>query len=206
MAKNRTRKDKAQQAEGPHAEPPKPLRLEWRDPAELDENPSNWRKHPKSQVASLQAAMAEVGWAGALLYNERTGRLIDGHARRELFAGKGKVPVLIGNWDEATEKKILATLDPLTALAEADAGALDALLRDVQFGDEELQQLMSRLAQDAGVVPPDGSDKPDDAPPDNTPDQQLEHKIIVNCKDETHQRELLERFEAEGLDCKALIV
>src|SRR4051794_23230836 len=94
------------------------LRLEWVDPAELKANDFNWRRHPPGQVAALSAVIEEVGWAGALLYNERTGRLIDGHARKELFEGKGKVPVLIGSWDEVAERKILATLDPLGALAE----------------------------------------------------------------------------------------
>jgi hypothetical protein len=79
---------------------PAPLRLVYLDPAELQANPRNWREHPKAQTAALADAIAEVGWAGALLYNERTKRLIDGHARRELFAGKGKVPVLVGSWSE----------------------------------------------------------------------------------------------------------
>jgi hypothetical protein len=54
-----------------------PLRLEWRTPAELAENPRNWRSHPQGQAAALDGLLDEVGWAGALLYNERTGRLID---------------------------------------------------------------------------------------------------------------------------------
>lgn len=90
------------------------LRLEWRDPSDLAENPRNWRRHPESQVAALSDILEEVGWAGAFLFNERTDRLIDGHARRKVAMQQGskKVPVLIGSWDEATEAKILATLDP----------------------------------------------------------------------------------------------
>jgi hypothetical protein len=99
------------------------LRLEWRDPAELAENPRNWRRHPDAQLAVLSGVLAEVGWAGACLYNERTGRLIDGHARRKvaLEQGSAKVPVLVGDWSEEQERKILATLDPLAAMATADA-------------------------------------------------------------------------------------
>ena len=78
-----------------------PLRLEWRSPAELADNPRNGRRHPEAQVAALTDAMAEVGWAGALLFNERTGRLIDGHARRKVALAQGAetVPVLVGSWD-----------------------------------------------------------------------------------------------------------
>jgi hypothetical protein len=133
------------------------LRLEWLSPAELAENPRNWRSHPPAQVAALTDALSEVGWAGACLYNERTGRLIDGHARKKvaLEQGSERVPVLVGSWSEEQEAKILATLDPLAAMAEADAAKLDALLRDVSTGSEALSQMIAELAQDAGVIPAD---------------------------------------------------
>ena len=113
-------------------EPPigPPLRLEYLDPTELADNPANWRTHPESQRTALGDVLKEVGWAGALLYNEKTGRLIDGHARKELSQGQ-KVPVLIGSWTEDQEKLILATLDPLGAMAEANSQALDILLREL---------------------------------------------------------------------------
>jgi hypothetical protein len=131
------------------------LRLEWRDPAELAENPRNWRRHPEPQMAALTDVLAEVGWAGACLYNERTGRLIDGHARRKvaLEQGAAKVPVLVGDWDEAQEATILATLDPLAAMASADAAKLDALLREVDTGSEALQGMLAELAEGMGAIP-----------------------------------------------------
>lgn len=133
------------------------LRLEWMSPAELSDNPKNWRTHPEAQVAALSDVIREVGWAGACLYNERTGRLIDGHARKKVAYSQGaeKVPVLVGSWDEATEAKILATLDPLAAMAEADGGKLDSLLREVETGSEALQQMLAKLAEDEGIIPPD---------------------------------------------------
>ncbi len=107
----------------------------------------------QSQLAAIRDVVAEVGWAGALLFNSRTNRLIDGHARKELFEGKGPVPVLVGDWDEAAEAKILATLDPIGALAMADAAKLGDLLRDVGTGSEALQMMLSGLAEKAGVIP-----------------------------------------------------
>jgi hypothetical protein len=78
------------------------LRLEWLSPAELAENPANWRRHPEGQRAALEGILDEVGWAGACLYNERTRRLVDGHLRRKVGKARGddKIPVLIGNWTE----------------------------------------------------------------------------------------------------------
>ena len=123
------------------------LRLEYRSPAELADNPKNWRKHGEQQTAALSGVLSEVGWAGACLYNERTGRLIDGHLRRKVaqMQGAETVPVLIGSWSEADEAKILASLDPIAGLAEADPVALDALLREVNTGCAELQQMLDDL-------------------------------------------------------------
>jgi DNA methylase len=128
------------------------LRLEWRDADELADNPRNWRTHPPAQTTALADVLAEVGWAGALLYNEATGRLIDGHARKELSSGQ-KVPVLIGSWTEAQERTILATLDPIAAMAGADRESLEDLLRDVQTGSEAVAGLLAELGRSHGILP-----------------------------------------------------
>jgi hypothetical protein len=146
-----------------------PLRLEWRDPAELAANPANWRTHPPGQRLALSAAMKEVGWAGALLYNEATGRLIDGHLRKEVASGP--VPVLIGSWTEEQERLILATLDPLAASAEADGAALAALLASVQTEDEHLAALLDGLKKEGLPLPAaGGSAGPGPAPEPSSPE------------------------------------
>ena len=142
---------------------PQPLRLEWLDADQLAENPSNWRTHGTQQTDALRDVLAETGWAGALLYNERTKRLIDGHLRKKVAAGQ-KVPVLVGNWTEDQEKKILATLDPLAALAETDKERLDALLREVQTGSEALAGVLTQLAERNGIVPGLNGQAPSDDP------------------------------------------
>jgi hypothetical protein len=141
------------------------LSLAWVDAAQLTENPNNWRAHPQKQLDGIRDAIREVGWAGALLYNKRTKRLIDGHARKKLFEGQGEVPVLIGSWTEEQEKKILATLDPLASLAGADTDILDKLLREIDSGSEALQNLLSDLRQQNGLDKVlEGLSDPDDIP------------------------------------------
>jgi hypothetical protein len=127
-----------------------PLRLEYVDAATLDDNPANWRRHSDGQLQALADVIADVGWAGALLYNETTGRLIDGHARKKI-AAKGDVPVLIGSWTEEQERKILATFDPLAAMAEADSEALEKLLAEVETESEAVQAMLDELAEEAGI-------------------------------------------------------
>jgi DNA modification methylase len=169
-----------------------PLRLEWRSPAELAENPKNWRTHPDAQLTALADVIAEVGWAGACLFNERTGRLIDGHARRKIALDQGceRVPVLVGSWDEATEAKILATLDPISAMAEADSAKLEALLREVSTGSDAIQQLLDDLATKAGNslllegrTDPDAIPEPPDEPITKPGDLWLLGKHRLVCGD-----------------------
>ncbi len=123
------------------------LRLEWMDAASLADNPANWRTHPSGQTEALSAVIEKVGWAGALLYNEATKRLIDGHARKGVPQARGgKVPVLVGSWSEEDERLILATLDPLAAMAGADAAQLDALLKDVDPSGDAVALMLGDLA------------------------------------------------------------
>jgi hypothetical protein len=80
--------------------------------------------------------------------------LVDGHLRAETTPEQ-EVPVLILDINEAEADKLLLSLDPLAALAETNAQALDALLREVDTGSEGLQQMYADMAEAAGVVPPD---------------------------------------------------
>jgi len=73
---------------------PQPLRLEWWDAKDLQDNPHNWRRPPPAQEAALRQLLAEFGWAGAALYNERTKRLIDGHFAQARFEEGPKDPGL----------------------------------------------------------------------------------------------------------------
>ncbi|MGA2499558.1 MAG: hypothetical protein ABSH20_17615 [Tepidisphaeraceae bacterium] len=110
-----------------------PLRLEWIEAGSLTDNEKNWRRHPPEQLQSLKDLMQdpEIGWAGACLFNERTKRLIDGHARKSIVDPKTPIPVLVGDWSEDAERKILATLDPVGAMAKGDRKAYDELLETI---------------------------------------------------------------------------
>jgi hypothetical protein len=121
--------------------------------SELLPNPKNWRTHPKAQQDALRGVLAEVGMADACLARELPDgslMLIDGHLRAET-AADSKVPVLILDVNEAEADKLLATLDPLAAMADSDAVQLDALLRTVQTGSESLQQMLADTAAQAGL-------------------------------------------------------
>jgi hypothetical protein len=136
----------------------KELRLEWLNRAELKDNPKNWKQHHNGQLLALRDIIAEVGWAGALLFNERTGRLIDGHARKKIAKKGEKIPVLVGSWTEEEERKILLTLDPIGSMAAADRTALDELIASVRFESSALGIVLEQLAGEAAwqsIGPPE---------------------------------------------------
>jgi len=122
--------------------------------SDLIPNPRNWRTHPEKQLNAIRGILAEVGFAGAELAREMPDgslMLIDGHARAEI-AGDSEVPVLVLDVTEAEADKILATYDPIGAMAEADTVKLDAVLREVQTGNEALAAMLTDLAKDNGIL------------------------------------------------------
>ena len=126
---------------------------------DLIPNPRNWRTHGKAQAEALQGLLAEVGFAGAVLARETPEglMLIDGHLRSET-AGVGIIPVLVLDVTESEADKILATYDPIGAMADSDAEKLDSLLRDVQTGNQALATMLAELAEAAGVIPKEEND------------------------------------------------
>lgn len=182
-----------------------PLRLEYVAPDSLEDNPKNWRSHPEFQMDALKGLLAEAGWAGALLYNESTGRLIDGHARKELAIARKLplIPVLIGSWSVQEEAKILAALDPIAALAEAMPVQLDAILREIDTGDEGMQMLMSKLAEEAKLIPKDcesGSDsEPEGGAEDDGPGDDEVFALKVMCQSERSRNDVRNWLKSQGI-------
>jgi DNA modification methylase len=97
----------------------------------------------------MRDALAEIGWAGAAVFNERTGHLIDGHLRKDVARKGERMPVLVGSWSEEEEAKILLTYDPVASMAVADKDALDALLASVKFESTAFGPVLENLVGDA---------------------------------------------------------
>lgn len=122
--------------------------------SELRPSPKNWRTHPQAQQDALRGVLAEVGIADAAIARELpdgTLELIDGHLRADVL-GDELIPVLVLDVTADEAAKILITLDPLAAMAEADSAKLDALLREVQTESEALAGMLTALAEDAGIL------------------------------------------------------
>lgn len=125
-----------------------PLRLEYVEAGTLrgKENPSNWRRHPEKQANAMRQVLDQVGWAGALLFNEQTGKLLNGHMRLANVKDGDVVPVLIGSWSPENEKIILLTHDSITSMAEADDAQLRLLQTEVDLKSRSLGDVDLHLA------------------------------------------------------------
>jgi hypothetical protein len=178
--------------------------------SELRANPRNWRTHPASQRAALEGVLTEIGYAAALLARELPDgslELVDGHLRAETTPNQ-LVPVLILDVDEDEANKILATFDPLGALAIADDGQLGALLRDIETSSQALESLLADLTKDMILTPDGGIEdwgparEPNDTDPVVFPER---FEVLVKCANEKQQIALVERLLEEGFECRALI-
>jgi hypothetical protein len=167
---------------------------------ELIPHELNFRLHPDLQRAALQALYEEVGFARSLLaYELPDGRLklLDGHLRRDLDPNmEVDVEILDVNDDEA--RALLLSIDPLASLAQTQEQLRNRLLELTPTPNADLQ-----AAWEATVNPLLADlTQPELPGPRLLPEQFL---VLVTCRDERHQVELLERFHREGLECKALL-
>jgi hypothetical protein len=202
----------------PAAPAPDGVHLEYRDVDTL----AAWPRNPKGHdLGALHASLDRFGFVTPLVLDDATQRLVAGHGRLEALLqrratgkpaparirvdpeGRWFVPVLtgvafateqeaeafliadnrlttLGGWqDEA----LLATM--LGELAQANA------LQGVGYDGEDVDALLKRLA---------GPGPPADLSITRV------YQVILECRDEAHQAELLARFAQEGLPCKALII
>src|ERR1700676_4169148 len=89
----------------------------------------NFRTHPETQRAALQALYDEIGFARSLLaYELPDGRLklIDGHLRQSMMADE-VVDVEVLDVSDAEARALLLAIDPLAQLAGYDDKLLDEL-------------------------------------------------------------------------------
>ncbi len=135
-------------------------------PDQLVANPANWRTHPGNQRDALRGSLEAVGWVQQVMVNRRTGFVVDGHARVEeaLSRHEPTVPVLYVDLDPEEEALVLATLDPIAAMATVDGARLAELLAEISPPDAALAALLADMAAKAGLAPKAGLTDPDDVP------------------------------------------
>lgn len=160
------------------------------DPSTMAPHPLNYRTHPEAQKAALRSSIEEHGYVQFPIYNLTTRRLIDGHARVE-DARKQRLtemPVLLVEKDEASEKRLLASLDRIGEQRGHDEALLARLLQDTLadsgtlpagWTEDDLGDILLKLDREGTVKLDANGDipiqpKPSDGSPAPLPEETTE--------------------------------
>jgi hypothetical protein len=158
----------------------------------------NFRTHPEGQRAALEAIYQEVGFARSLLaYELPDGRLklIDGHLRRDLDSEmEVDVEVLDVNDEEA--RALLLSIDPLVSLAQEQEELHQRLLEITPVEAQDLGDAWREAMENCLKLEP---------APETVLPRSEQWLVLVTCRDEKDQVEVLERLTKEGLECRAMV-
>lgn len=152
------------------------------DPAQLLANPHNWRIHPKAQQQALESVLDDVGWVQDVIVNQRTGHVVDGHLRVSLAISREEptIPVVYVDLNEAEERLVLASLDPLAGMAVTDNEKLAEVISEINIPSEDLEIVLKSLAG-SGIDP---TTEWQGMPEFVQPDKSSYHSIVVHFKSE----------------------
>jgi hypothetical protein len=159
----------------------------------------NPRVHTDLQRRALEKIYAEIGFARSLLaYPLADGRLklIDGHLRAAMTPDQ-KVDVEVLDVNDAEARALLLAIDPLAQLAGYEAETLETLRKTAEADSAAIRTLFELIEESSARTQREVDRvRANDQPPER-------FLVLIECKDEEQQRELLARFRNEGLDCQA---
>lgn len=145
------------------------------EPELIEPNPHNFRTHDAQQRAAFRAVLDQVGLAGACVVYRRGDRyrLIDGELRTSEL--QQAVPCLVLDVDDGEADLLLASMDPLSAMAGVNRSRLEALLAQgpvaqAAAADDELASLLRSQRLKAEIAEyVEGLAPVEQAPPGATP-------------------------------------
>lgn len=184
-----------------------------------------WPRNPKSHdLGSLYQSIERFGFVNPIVVDEATGKLVAGHGRLDSLQqlkASGRpapqgiqvsgetwlVPVIrgIAFKSESEAEAYIVADNQLTIAGGWDDAKLAEVLADLAaqdglegtgFDADDVDELLKRL---------NGEEQATATPKDQGQMGDLQYRIVVECGNEQEQARLLERFEQEGLTCKALI-
>jgi ParB-like chromosome segregation protein Spo0J len=151
----------------------------------------------------LKASLEEFGSVMPPVWNERTGNLVGGHQRIE------QIDAIEGNTDYALT---VAVVD----LPEEREKALNVILNSPEVGGQFDDVLLKRVLLDVeGSLNFDLNDfiakaeksarkRVADATPRKVRSIDATYEVVVECKDEDHQRRVFELVSSQGEKCRLL--
>ena len=166
----------------------------------------NYNKHPEHQVKRLTVSLRKFGQRKPITTWRNT--VLTGHgvflAAKQLGWTEIDIAPCPDEWTEEMALAWLAADNELARLADPDLAQLAEIIEEARNHDAELLEAIGFNEAEFAALLDSIAPPMDD--PDTTPQMSgLEFRIVIICDGEMQQVELLERFEAEGLNCQALI-
>jgi ParB-like chromosome segregation protein Spo0J len=153
----------------------------------------NAKRHSQRQIQSLSKIISEFGFKVPLVIDKNS-TVVAGHGRLEAakLIGLKKVPCVIAS--DLSEKQIRAyrILDNKISETSWENDILKEEFETLDFNFNEFD------IQFEGI-------KETDFCADSTVENKTEYLIVIDCKNESTQRDLFEELETRGFACKLMM-
>jgi ParB-like chromosome segregation protein Spo0J len=162
--------------------------------ASLSLDPANARKHPDRNLQQIKASLQRFGQQKPIIIDSKN-IVRAGNGTLEAAKSLGWETIAVVRSDlQKTELTAYAIADNRTAeLAEWDEEVLSQILLDEEIGEVGFNEDEIAKFTEEKIDPPDLE----------LPAEKW--LVVITCKNEHDQAEMLDRFTTEGLQCKALV-
>lgn len=177
-------------------------------------HPDNPNTHSREQIKQLEASHADMGQFRSVMLWQRSDHyvIVGGHGYVTAAKNKGEADVRADILPEDTPPELIKrimTADNLHARnSQEDPEKLLAIIEEQQelgidlsvlgMDQKKLDALYKELEDESEKLPEPGDEEEETV--------QESFAIIIGCETEQEQAALLERFQDEGLTCRALVV
>ena len=181
------------------------IAAEWCDVGSL----KPWGRNPRRNDAAIQRVADSIrrfGFGAPIVARRENKTLIAGHTRLKAakLLGLKRVPVRFLDVTERDAELLALADNKLGEIAEWDDAAVAKILSEHSFGDAAFAGWSDKELGDMADAIIDGQSAPETTESNRLNDG-LTYSLVVECKGESEQAELLERLELEGYSCKPLI-
>ena len=196
---------------------PQDVAARWTPIGDLTPAKRNPRKNDRA-VDPVARSIATLGFGAPLVVDQR-GEVIAGHTRLRAAQELGRLlaeePGLAESWHPDAVRVARERTVPVRAVDVTPEQARAMRIADNKLGeiaewepallDLELQELPADMVEVVGFeVTTVGEHDRIDAAPDQSEEAKTDFALLITCRDEAHQREMIEWAEKEGLEYKAL--
>lgn len=170
------------------------------------------RAKDKKLARTIKAEVKEAGpdgFGAPVLARKANGELIAGHrrVRAAIIAGMTHVPVRYLNVSAKQAHRMALADNRHAKDIEDDDDLLADAIEDMDAEDLELAGYEDKEIEDLlGEGDGDGLDEDDEDEGGSKLRSGLTYQVVVECKDEQEQAEVLEQLENDGRKCKPIIV